>query len=70
MVSDQIRKEQYAKVSGLVWLAGSALSPALLLLLGGVGMCTLSPCIYRSNKIRTLKKPDKNLSIQAQAAYL
>ena len=69
-VSDLTRKEQYAKASESVRLAGYVLSPALLLLLGGACMCTLSPCIYRSNKIRTLKKPDKNLSIQAHAAYL
>ena len=70
MVSDLTRKEQYAKASKLVRLAGSVLSPALLLLLGDACMCTLSPCIYRSNKIRILKKPDKNLSVQAHAAYL
>lgn len=69
-VSDLIRKEQYAKASKLARLAGYVLSPALLLLLGDACMCTLSPCIYRSHKIRTLKKLDKNLSVQAHAAYL
>lgn len=65
-VSDLTRKEQYEKASESVRLAGYVLSPALLLLLGGACMCTLSPCIYRSNKIRTLKKLDKNLSVQAE----
>lgn len=69
-VSNLIHKEQYAKASEPVRLAGYVLSPALLLLLDGACMCTLSPCIYRSNKIRTLKKLDKNLSVQAHAAYL
>lgn len=69
-VSDLTRKEQYAKASESVRLTDYVLPPALRLLLGGACMCTLSPCIYRSNKIRTLKKPDKNLSVQAHAAYL
>lgn len=69
-VSNLIHKEQYERqVNWCSWRVMYCLRHCSFFL-GGACMCTLSPCIYRSNKIRTLKKLDKNLSVQAHAAYL